>query len=101
MTSQVGRVTEQQVADAVVAFLKDNHRRDASLKDLMFYLPGKYLTLSDEDKETQRHRKERKWHAVLRNIAAHAGQPGNAITEGRLIKRQGGGYAIPQERAAA
>lgn len=90
------RVDEKQVTAAVIAFLNDKSgRREASLRDLTFYLPGKYLRLSPADREMQRHRNEQKWHAVLRNIGAHAGQPGNAITEGRLMKRKGGGYALP------
>ena len=89
-------VTEQQAADATIAYLNDAHRRDAPLKDLFFYLP-KYLQLSASDREVMRSRPgDLKWHAAVRNIGAHAGQPGNAITEGRLVKRRGGGYALPR-----
>lgn len=91
------RVTEREVSLAVIAYLqtKPAGRREASFKELTFMLPGKFLQLRQTDREWQRHRKgEQKWHAVLRNIGAHAGQPGNAITEGLLIKRVGGGYAL-------
>jgi hypothetical protein len=94
------RVTERQAADAVVAYLRDKggRRRSATYDELKFCLPNKYLTLSDADREQQRHRGgDLKWHAALRNIAAHAGQPGNAVTEGRLIKLTGGGFALPRD----
>jgi hypothetical protein len=90
------RATERDVASARADFLiAEGRYAGADFPTLRFMLPGKYLKLSAADREMQRHRlNEQKWHAVLRNIGAHAGQPGNAITEGLLVKRKGGGYAL-------
>ena len=91
------RATENEVALAIVALLRTRAYGEADMKTIMFHLPS-YIRLSPRDREVSNSRpNERKWHAVLRNIAAHAGQPGNAIHDGILIRRRGGGYQLPSK----
>jgi hypothetical protein len=88
-------VTEREVQQAVIDFLPTCAYGEASLKKLMFELPGTWIRLSARDREMQRKRPtDQKWHAMLRNIDAHRDQPGNAIHDGILVKRRGGGYQL-------
>lgn len=88
-------VTEREVQQAVIEFLPTCAYGEASLKTLMFELPGRWIKLSARDREMQRKRPtDQKWHAMLRNIEAHKNQPGNAIHDGVLVKRRGGGYQL-------
>jgi len=89
------RSTETEIATAVEACCWTRPYGEANFAYLKFYLCD-FIELTKQDKECQRHRlTDLKWHAVLRNIGAHANQPGNAIYEGWLVKLRGGGYAIP------
>jgi len=88
------RATEAEITLALIEFLKTRSDREADFKTLRFYLPS-YIKLSRADKEVARERDaELKWHTVLRNIGAHAKQRGNAIHDGILGKRRGGGYYL-------
>jgi hypothetical protein len=87
-------LSEQEAALAVEAYLPTCAYGEASYDDLIFNLPGKYLALRPEHRDMQRVRNEQKWVAALRNISAHHNKPGNAIYEGRLVKRRGGGFQL-------
>jgi hypothetical protein len=82
------RASENEVALAIVALLRTRAYGEADMKTIMFHLPS-YIRLSPKDRDVSNSRpNERKWHAVLRNIAIH---------DGILIRRRGGGYQLPSK----
>jgi hypothetical protein len=88
------RATEAELTLALIEFLNTQAYGEADFKTIRFYLP-KHIKLSPADKEVSRERDaELKWHTIIRNIGAHANQPGNAIHDGVLVKRRGGGYQL-------
>ena len=88
------RSSEIEISRAVCAFLGTCPYGEANFDRLMFNVPS-YIQLTLKDREPARARPaEKKWHGVLRNIGAHADQPGNYIHDGILVKRQGGGYQL-------
>jgi hypothetical protein len=88
------RVTEAEVSLAVIAFLRTCSYGEADFNTIRFNLP-KFIKLSTADREVSHSRApEPKWFGIVRNIGAHADQPGNAIYEGLLVKRRGGGYQL-------
>ena len=88
------RATEAELTLALIEFLGTQAYGEAAFKTIFFNLP-KYIQLSPADKEVARERDaERKWHGLVRNIGAHANQPGNGIHDGLLVKRRGGGYQL-------
>jgi hypothetical protein len=95
------RATENEVALAIVALLRTRAYGEADMKTIMFHLPS-FIRLSTADRELSRSRpNEQRWHAVLRNIAAHEGQPNNAIHDGVLVRRRGGGYQLASKARKA
>jgi hypothetical protein len=94
------RTTEREASTAVIAFLRTRAYGEADLKTLFFHLPS-WIKLTAADREGSNSRiGDQKWHAAVRNIAAHADQPGNAIFDGLLLKRRGGGYRLPSKKPA-
>lgn len=88
------RATETEIAFALIAFLETCAYGEADFKTIFFNLP-KWIRLSPEDRHVARERDaEQRWHGIVRNIGAHADQPGNAIHDGILVKRRGGGYQL-------
>ena len=88
-------VSEHEAAEALLEYLPTCAYGEASFEDIKFYLPGKYLQLKQCHREMQRARPaEQMWFAAVRNIGAHCDKPGNAIYEGFLVKRRGGGYQL-------
>jgi hypothetical protein len=88
------RATERELSLALVGFLATCAYGEADFKTIFLHLP-KWIRLSSADREVARERDaELKWHTIIRNIAAHADQPGNAIHDGLLVKRRGGGYQL-------
>lgn len=96
------RSTEKEITQAVLLCLKSSKHGEASLQKLFFELPG-YIQLTPGDLEMSRSRGEglgrydKKWYAMVRNIAAHDGVKGNAVHDGLLYKRSrrdGGGYQL-------
>jgi hypothetical protein len=88
------RVTEPEVTEALMRMLQTKAYGEADFKTIFFELP-RWIQLSDEDREVARTRDaEQKWHAMVRNISAHYDKPGNAIYDGRLVKRRGGGFQL-------
>lgn len=89
------RATEHEVAQALMGFLPTCAYGSADMRTITFNLPGRWIRLSKQDKEVSRSRdNEQKWHHELRNIGAHFKAPGNAIHDGLLVKRRGGGYQL-------
>lgn len=78
-----GRVTEHEVAEAVIGYLADRGG-EATIADLVESLPG-YLSLTDADRQQSDTRPgEELWEQQVRNIISHRNTPGNAIHDGKL-----------------
>jgi hypothetical protein len=90
------RTTEKEAQLALLGYLETKAYGEADFKSIFFELNGKWLTLTKEDKVIANKRKyEPKWHSVVRNIGSkdHL-HPGNAIFDGLLVARKGGGYQL-------
>ena len=89
------RTTEHEIALLLLHYLPTKAYGAANLKTLFFELPM-WFAFTVQDREISRSRQyEPKWHSVVRNIAAHADQPGNPIHDGLLVKwDRGGGYQL-------
>lgn len=80
-----GRVSETDVAEAVVRYLSDQPRRAATIQQIKKALPN-YLKLSAADREQSDTRpNEELWEQQVRNIVSHRDAPGNFVYEGRLV----------------
>jgi hypothetical protein len=96
----MSRVTEAEVAEAVIKVLSERTSGRATIKELIKDLPN-YLKLSAEDRAPSPTRAgEELWEQQVRNITSHKASPGNAIYEGKLVAISGG-LAIPGHEAAA
>ena len=94
------RKTEAEIADAVVAILRDRSSGRATIADLIDEIPNR-LTLSPEDlAQSPTRQNEKVWEQQVRNITSHKNSPGNAICEGRLVAIPGG-LGLPGSAAAA
>ncbi|MBP0111072.1 hypothetical protein [Bradyrhizobium vignae] len=94
------RVTEAEVAEAVIKVLTDRATGRATIKELIEEIPN-YLTLSAEDLAPSPTRPgEALWEQQVRNITSHKASPGNAIYEGKLVSIPGG-LALPGRKVAA
>jgi hypothetical protein len=94
------RKTEAEIADAVIAILRDRPNRRAMIADLIDEIPNR-LTLSHEDlAQSPTRPNEKVWEQQVRNITSHKDSPGNAIYEGKLIAIPGG-LGLPGSVAAA
>jgi hypothetical protein len=84
------RVTETDVAKAVMEILANEPNGEASIAKIVKELP-KYLKLSTEDRTPSTTRKgEEIWEQQVRNITSHKATPGNFIHEGYLSVVKGG-----------
>lgn len=80
--SVAGRVTEDEIATAILRALSDRPNGEASLDELSEQLP-RYADLSEMDREASRTREDEElWEQQLRNIVNHRQQPGNIINDG-------------------
>jgi hypothetical protein len=96
----MSRITEAEIADAIVEYLSEKTSGRASIQELVGEIPNR-VALSAEDLAPSPTRKnEALWEQQVRNITSHKGSPGNAIYEGRLISVSGG-LALPGHEAAA
>jgi hypothetical protein len=96
----MSRVTEEEVAKAAEAVLKDRTSGRATIKELVAEIPN-HLKLSAEDlKPSTTRRGEALWEQQVRNVTSHKSSPGNAIYEGRLVAIPGG-LALPGKAEAA
>lgn len=90
------RVTEDEVAKAVEAVLKERTGGRATIKEIVAEIPN-HLKLSAEDLAQSGTRpNEALWEQQVRNITSHKASPGNAIYEGRLVAIPGG-FALPSD----
>jgi len=81
----MARVSENEVAQAVVAYLKGQPGRTATIYQIKKALPN-FLTLSNDDRELSGTRpNEEMWEQQVRNIVSHRNSPGNAVYEGDLV----------------
>lgn len=81
---QMTRVTETEVATAVVRYLSTVAGNSATIFQIKKALPN-YLHLSAEDREQSFTRpNEEMWEQQVRNIVSHRTASGNFIHEGRL-----------------
>ena len=86
----MARITESEIADAVVVILCDRPNGRATIADIMAEIPEK-VTLSPEDLAQSPTRPNGEvWQQQVRNITSHKDAPGNAIYEGQLIAIPGG-----------
>jgi len=84
------RVTENQVADAVLQILAKSPDGEASIGTLVKEIPN-YLKLSAEDRTPSKTRRnEELWEQQVRNITSHAKAEGNFIYEDYLEAVKGG-----------
>ena len=90
MVKSKNRVTETEVAEAVLEILESSPDGKASIASIIKNVP-KYLKLSAEDCAPSPTRKnEQMWEQQVRNITSHKGSPGNYIHEGYLAGVKGG-----------
>ena len=86
----MAKITEAELADAIVTILQAYPSGQASIQELIRMIP-RHVPLSAEDLAQSTTRpNEPMWHQQVRNITSHKGSPGNAIYEGRLIVVPGG-----------
>lgn len=79
-----GRVSETDVAKAVVKFLSGQPGNSATIYQIKKALPS-YLNLSPADREGSDTRpNEELWEQQVRNIVSHRDTPGNFVCDGRL-----------------
>lgn len=84
------RVTETDVANAVVEILAHEPDGEATISKIVKEVP-KYLKLSGEDRAPSSTRNgEEIWEQQVRNITSHKASPGNYIYEGYLEVVRGG-----------
>jgi hypothetical protein len=94
------RITETEIADAIVEYLNEKTSGRASIQELVREIPNR-LTLSDEDLAPSPTRNnEAIWEQQVRNITSHKKSPGNAIHDGKLVAIPGG-LALPGHEEAA
>jgi hypothetical protein len=80
----MARVSEADVAKAVVRYLEERLENSATNYQIKKALPG-YLNLSDADRvQSDTRPREELWEQQVRNIVSHRTIPGNFIHEGRL-----------------
>lgn len=80
----MARVTEAEVAKAVVKYLAGIAGHSATIYQIKKALPN-HLNLSAQDREQSETRpNEEMWEQQVRNIVSHRATPGNYIHEGRL-----------------
>ncbi|WP_316206150.1 MULTISPECIES: hypothetical protein [unclassified Bradyrhizobium] len=94
------RISESEIADAIVEYLTEKKSGRASIQELVREIPNR-ITLTAEDLAASPTRKnEALWEQQVRNITSHKKSPGNAICEGRLVAIPGG-LALPGHEQAA
>jgi len=96
----MSRITEAEIAEAVVDYLNEKASGRASIKELILELPSR-VDLSAEDLTPSLTRpNEAIWEQQVRNITSHKASPGNAIFEGNLVAIPNG-LALPGREVAA
>ena len=100
MTEKHDRVTENQVAFAIVQIAKGMTDGIATLTRCRKEVPN-HMALSDADRAESKTRPgEEMWEQQMRNIKSHHEEPGNYICEGYLKHIPKVGYQVtPAGRA--
>jgi len=90
MPDAQGRTTEFEISDIVLDILYDNGVGRATFRYLIREISGR-ITLTRADLEVSQTRpNEHVWEQRVRNISSHRRVEGNYISEGLLIKINGG-----------
>lgn len=80
----MARVTEAEVAKAVIKYLSGINGHSATIYQIKRALPN-YLDLSEDDRaRSQTRPNEEMWEQLVRNIVSHRESVGNYIYEGKL-----------------
>jgi hypothetical protein len=96
----MSRITENEIAQIIEAYLKEKSSGQASIKELVRVIPER-VTLSEDDLAQSTTRpNEAIFEQQVRHITSHKGSPGNAIFEGKLVAIPSG-LALPGKEAAA
>lgn len=90
----MSRVTEDDVAKAVVVILNGRPSRQATIQELVAEIPNRILLSQEDLKQSDTRPNEALWEQQVRNITSHKASPGNAIYEGKLVAIPGG-LALP------
>ncbi|MFA6123868.1 MAG: hypothetical protein WCS75_08275 [Sphingomonas sp.] len=87
MPNKAGRVTESEVALAVMQYLRGIANNEDSIDQIVKELPN-FLQLHASDRATSPTRpNEELWEQQVRNIVSHKATAGNAIHDGYLEHR--------------
>lgn len=79
------RVSEADVAMAVVKYLSGQPGKAATIYQIKKALPG-FLNLSADDRRQSDTRpNEELWEQQVRNIVSHRNVPGNFVYDGRIV----------------
>lgn len=96
----MSRITESEIADAIIEYLTEKTSGRASIQELVREIPNR-VNLSAEDLAPSPTRNnEAIWEQQVRNVTSHKKSPGNAIHGGRLISTLGE-FALPGREDAA
>src|SRR5262245_44115518 len=96
MPEQPGRVTENEVAFAIVQIAKQNPNEIATFDQCREGVPD-HLNLGPADlAQSPTRPNEKLWEQQIRNIQSHHDQPGNYIYEGYLVHVRGVGYQVTE-----
>lgn len=80
-----GRVSEFDVASAVVSYLNTLPSRSATIRQIKKALPG-FINLSAADRQQSDTRpNEELWEQQVRNIVSHRTTIGNFVNDGHLV----------------
>lgn len=86
----MSRVTESEIADAVVAILVGRPGGEATIAQLIAEIPSRIHLSAEDLAPSPTRRNEAIWEQQVRNITSHKGSPGNAIYDGKLVSIRGG-----------
>lgn len=84
------RITEAEVADAVVEVLQEMPGERATIAELHHEIPLRIALSMADLVQSPTRPNEAIWMQQVRNIVSHRNSPGNAIYENRLVSFTGG-----------
>jgi hypothetical protein len=83
-------VTEAEIADVVMAILRERTDHKASVAELIKEIPERIELSAADLVQSPTRPNEPVWHQRVRNIRSHKHSRGNAIHDGRLVPVPGG-----------
>jgi hypothetical protein len=89
-------VTEAEIADVVVAILRERPDHKASVAELIKEIPERIELSAADLAQSPTRPNEPLWHQRVRNIRSHKRSRGNAIHDRRLVAIPGG-FALPSK----